>query len=290
MEDFPPHAERMGLGMTDAAIFDFITARLRTARSSDRPLFLTALTLSMHHPFVFPVVHQEVKALEAEEDRYLPALRYFDLEFERFFTGVQREGLLKNTIVFVLGDHGRHEPQGRTDIEKQVGHFMTPLFIWLDDSLRTDETYRPRSVGAIASQVDVAPTILALSHSEPIISPFVGQSLSCLLVGDCLRDNSAYLTSVYDDLIGLVGEKGIWMYSFRKKRLGRTDLAMRVIGGNADELAGASSASRQLFSLYFASNVLLEQDRIWSWPELREALFSGRKVPPFFADPFLRPS
>lgn len=290
IEDFPPHAERMGLGMTDAAIFDFITERLRTARSSDRPLFLTALTLSMHHPFVFPVVHQEVKALQAEEDRYLPALRYFDLEFERFFKGLQRDGLLKNTIVFVLGDHGRHEPQGRTDAEKQVGHFMTPLFIWLDDSLRTDETYRPRSVDMIASQVDVAPTILALSHSEPAISPFVGHDLSCLLVEDCLEENTAYVTSVYDDLIGLVGKKGIGLYSFRKERLDRTDLAMHAVRHNADESADASSVSRQLFSLYLSSNVLLEQDRIWSWRELKGDLYNRREIPPLSADSSLQPS
>ncbi len=290
IEDFPPHADRMGLGMTDAAIFDFITTRLRAARSSDQPLFLTTLTLSMHHPFVFPVGHQEVKALEAEKDRYVPALRYFDIEFSRFFTGLQRGGLLKNTIVFVLGDHGRHEPQGRTDVEKRVGHFMTPLFIWLDESLRTDETYRPRAVDTIASQVDVAPTILALSHSEPAISPFVGHDLSCLLVGDCLGENIAYVTSVYDDLIGLVGKEGIWLYSFRKERLDRADLAMHAVGRNADESVGASSVSRQLFSLYLSSNVLLEQDRIWSWPELKGDLYYRREIPPLSANRSLQPS
>ncbi len=287
IEDFSPYAEQMGLGMTDAAIFDFITARLKVARSSNHPLFLTALTLSMHHPFIFPKVHEDVKALEGTEDRYLPALRYFDSEFERFFSGLQYEGLLKNTIVFVLGDHGRHEPQGTTDVEKQVGHFMTPLFIWLDDSLRTDEAYRPRVVDTIASQVDVAPTILALSRSEPTISPFVGRDLSCLLGGDCLHDNTAYLTSVYDDLIGLVGEKGIWLYSFRKERLDWTDLTMHATERNPDALAEASSVSRQLFSLYLASNVLLEQDRIWSWQEFKEALY-GQETPHLSANPALR--
>lgn len=290
IDDFPPHAEKVGLGMTDAAIFDFLTTRLRTARGSNRPLFLTTLTLSMHHPFVFPMGHQEVKALGAEKDRYVPALRYFDSEFERFFTGAQREGLLKNTIVFVLGDHGRHEELGRTDVEKQVGHFLTPLFIWLDDSLRTDETFRPRTVDTIASQVDVAPTILALSHSEPAISPFVGRSLSCLLAGNCLRDNTAYLTSVYDDLIGSVGEKGIWLYSFRKKRLDWTDLALQAIRSNADELVDASSASRRLFSLYLASNILLERDRIWSWHELKGNLYDRREIPPPSANPSFQPS
>jgi len=290
IEDFPPHAEQMGLGMTDAAIFDFMTARLRAARSSDQPLFLTTLTLSMHHPFIFPVTREEVKTLQGEGDRYLPALRYFDSEFERFFTGLQRESLLKNTIVFVLGDHGRHEELGRTDVEKQVGHFLTPLFIWLDDSLRTDETYRPRTVGTIASQVDVAPTILALTRSVPNLSPFVGHDLSCLLVGDCLKDNTAYLTSVYDDLIGLVKDKGILLYSFRKERFYWTDLAMRSISVDSPQSADAPSIYREVLSLYLTSNILLEQNRIWSWPEFKEALYFGREVPPRSTVPSLRRS
>ncbi|MBS0184488.1 MAG: LTA synthase family protein [Nitrospira sp.] len=280
LDDFPPHSERMGLGTTDAAIFDFITTRLRAGQSSGQPLFLAALTLSMHHPFVFPVTREEVKALHGEEDRYVPALRYFDSEFERFFTGLQRENLLKNTIVFVLGDHGRHEELGRTDVEKEVGHFLTPLFIWLDDSLRTDAAFRPRAVDTIASQVDVAPTILALTRSVPNLSPFVGHDVSCVLAGDCLKENTAYLTSVYDDLIGLVKDKGILLYSFRKERLYWTDLALRSISVDSPQSADVPSTLRELFSLYLTSNVLLEQNRIWSWPEFNEALYLGREVPP----------
>lgn len=273
IDDFPVPAERMGLGMTDAAIFDFITERVRTAQSSGQPLFLTTLTLSTHHPFVFPAAHAEVKALTREADQYVPALRYFDLEFERFFTGLQREGLLKNTIVFVLGDHGRHEPQGRSDVEKQVGHFMAPLFVWLDESLRTHDTFRPRIVDTIASQVDVAPTILAVSGLTPNVSPFVGHDLSCVFVGECLQGNTAYLTSVYDDLIGLAGKNGIWLYSFRKEMLYWTDLAVQSpVRTSSGAAVDTSSEYRKLLSLYVASNVLLEQNRIWSWRDLKHAL------------------
>lgn len=290
LEDFPPHAERMGLGATDAAIFDFITTRLRASRSSGQPLFLATLTLSMHHPFVFPATREEVKALQGEEDRYVPALRYFDSEFERFFTGLQRESLLKNTIVFVLGDHGRHEELGRTDGEKEVGHFLTPLFIWLDGSLRTDAAFRPRTVDTIASQVDVAPTILALTRSIPNLSPFVGHDLSCVLAEDCLKENTAYLTSVYDDLIGLVKDKGILLYSFRKERLYWTDLALRSMSVDSPQSVDAPPTLRELLSLYLASNVLLEENRIWSWPEFKEALYLGREVPPRSTVPSLKRS
>ncbi|MBI3355377.1 MAG: LTA synthase family protein, partial [Nitrospirae bacterium] len=290
IEDFPPHAERMGLGMTDAAIFDFIAERVRASQSAGRPLFLATLTLSTHHPFIFPEVLEEVRTLQREGDRYLPALRYFDSEFDRFFTGLKREGLLKNTIVFVLGDHGRHEPQGHTDVEKQVGHFMAPLFVWLDESLRTHDTFRPRAVDTIASQVDVAPTILGLTGMAPNISPFVGHDLSCLFGGECLQNNTAYLSSVYDDLIGLAGKNGIWLYSFRKETLFGTDLAVQSTGRSSRVAVDTSSEYRQLLSLYIASNVLLEQNRIWSWSDLKEALYYGREIPSNSPVPSFQPS
>ncbi|MGH7387491.1 MAG: LTA synthase family protein, partial [Candidatus Methylomirabilales bacterium] len=112
--DFPPRAERLGLGMTDAALFDFVRVRIENLKGSGRPYFLATLTLGTHHPFTVPQTHPDVRALQGAPDRYLAALRCLDLELERFFAGLQRDGLLKNTVVFILGDHGRHERVGQT--------------------------------------------------------------------------------------------------------------------------------------------------------------------------------
>jgi sulfatase-like protein len=268
-DDFPSDAERVGLGVTDASIFDLMRTRIEALQSLKQPFFLAALTLSTHHPFIFPKVHPEVRALHEVPDQYLAALRYFDLEFERFFTGLQRDGLLGNTIVFVLGDHGRHEPVGQTEIERQAGHFMAPLFIWMDPSLRTPETYRPRTVTTIASQVDLAPTILALNGMMPRISPFVGRDLTCLFLQDCLPENVAYLSSVYDDLIGLADQDGLWLYSFRRESFYQTDLKLQGLARRLEVTAPDSAPRyRRLLALYLTTNVLLERNQVWSWKDL----------------------
>ena len=54
-----------------------------------------------------------MKALRADPDPYLAPLRYVDGELERLFVTLQREGLLRNTVVLILGDHGRHERVGQ---------------------------------------------------------------------------------------------------------------------------------------------------------------------------------
>jgi len=267
--DLPSNAERLGLGATDGAILNMMRTRIEVLQATKQPFVLAGLTLSTHHPFIFPKVHPEVRILQAEADQYVPALRYFDLEFERFFTGLQRDGLLRNTIVFVLGDHGRHEPVGTTDVERQGGRFLVPLFIWLDDSLRTPETYRPRHTERIASQVDLAPTILAMNGLMPPVSPFMGRDLTCLFVRDCLHDNFAYLSSVYDDLIGLADQSGLWLYSFRRGSFQQADLLLKgQVWQPAVTATDVAPRYRRLLALYLTANMLLERNQIWSWKDL----------------------
>ncbi|WHZ25177.1 MAG: Sulfatase [Nitrospira sp.] len=213
--DFPPDAERAGLGIVDGALFDLCYERIKRRQAEGRPFFLATLTLTTHHPFTVPARHPEVRTLQQQvQDQYVAALRYTDLELERVFTKLVREGLLRNTVVVVLGDHGRHEPIGSTDVERKAGHFASPLLIWMDESLRAPATYRPRTVSTVASQVDIAPTLLALNGLLPAVAPFAGRDLTCTLVHDCLPDHVAYLTSVYDNLVGLAGREGLLLYSF----------------------------------------------------------------------------
>ena len=267
-DDFPQSAERMGLGITDGALFDGVRSRIETLQRSDRPFFLTTLTVNTHHPFTVPLTHPEVRALSEEPDRYNAALRYLDLEMERWFVGLQRDGLLKDTVVFILGDHGRHEAIGRTDIERQAGHFLSPLFIWMDESLRTPELYRPRVVSSIASQVDLAPTILALNGLMPRLSPFLGRDVSCVLNTDCAQDNWAFLSSVYDDLVGLADQDGLLLYSLRTSFL--FEASLNLEGESVRHAVTDPSVAarfRRLLALYVSSNHVLAHNQIWSWKE-----------------------
>jgi phosphoglycerol transferase MdoB-like AlkP superfamily enzyme len=266
--DFPRDAEKSEGRITDAALFARIRSELESLRGSHRPYFLTTLTFSTHHPFTVPMTHADVRALRDEEDAYVPALRYVDIEFERFFVALQRDGLLKNTVVFILGDHGRHEMKGQSQAEWQLGHFMAPLFVWLDPSLRTPSTYRPRVVSTVASQVDIGPTILALSGLTPRVSPFVGRDLSCVLVRECAEDNVAYLSTIYSDVIALADRNGLLAYSLPSGELYEIDLAVR--GPAVERLPDDASVReryRQLLGLYVSVNVLLERNQIWSWKE-----------------------
>jgi sulfatase-like protein len=272
--DFPPGVARVGsassIGRPDGPLFDLLRSRIVELQGSRQPFLLATKTLTTHHPFHVPSGHAEVEALRAVPDGYVPALRYLDLELERFFTNLRSEGLLRNTMVLILGDHGRHEHVGNTAIEKQVGHFLTPLFIWMDDSLRKLGTYRPRTVSAVASQIDVTPTILAMNGLMPRVAPFLGRDISCLLMEDCVADNFAYLISPYgDEVVGLADQKGILLYGLRTKALTHISLGLTPTDLAVSEISDQIDVRyRELQSLYLTSNWVLDRNLIWSWKEL----------------------
>src|SRR5262249_61769039 len=127
-----------------------------------------------------------VCALRAQRDRCVRALRYAGVELDVFLRGLRRDGARRGPVVLILGDQGRHERINRTEAENSAGHFMAPLGVWLDPSLRTPSVYRPRVVSGITSQLDLTPTIPPLAGLTPPVSPFAGHDVSCGLHADCL--------------------------------------------------------------------------------------------------------
>ena len=270
---YPPSTPRVGLGVADGALFDRIRAEIDGLRAGGRPYFLMTLTTGTHHPFAVPMTHPDVVALRAEPDRYVAALRYLDIELERFFRGLERDGALRDTVVLLLGDHGRHERVARNDIENAAGHFTAPLAVWLDPSLRAPSVYRPRVVSGMASQIDLTPTILALAGLTPRLSSFAGRDVSCALAADCLPARTVYLSEVYGAGAGIADAEGFWFYGFAARTLQHADLALRAmpLPSLTDDPAAAARVER-ILALYVTANTLIEQNTLWSWREFGERL------------------
>src|SRR5262249_61902264 len=88
------------------------------------------------------------------------------------------------------------------------------------------------------------------------------------LVTDWMDENFAYLSGVFDYLIGMVGRDGVLVYSLRTESWRELNYQLEPSAA-PDSLTEAARAGRRenLFALYVASNTLLDQNRIWSWKE-----------------------
>ena len=187
---------------------------------------------------------------------------------------MQKEDLLKDTMVLILGDHGRHEGIGGSDPAARGSHFLVPFYIWFDPSLETELPTRGKLVTDIASQVDIGPTILAMNNLTPKFTPFLGQDLSCVLNTNCLADNLAYISGSHDDTIGIVNQDFMWLYRFKVKTFFRTRLDGQhpendlTFPESSSEFTDVNSplyrVKQNMFGLYVSSNVLLEENQIWS--------------------------
>ncbi|OWY97645.1 hypothetical protein PHMEG_00031777 [Phytophthora megakarya] len=124
-----PDARRFPWGVHDDISFQIVGDLLvnktieqsaRTARGEPKkPMFITHYTISSHEPFkAKPRWYEEMEkpdfgGLFWSEKRALSTknyleMRYFtDLELGKFMDRMEKEGVLNDTIVVILGDHGR---------------------------------------------------------------------------------------------------------------------------------------------------------------------------------------
>ena len=176
--------------------------------------------------------------------------------------------------MLLLGDHGRHEVLGRSDDERWLGHHLTPLYVWMPPALRASLGVRPRRVDTVASQVDLAPTILALTGLSPRLSPFFGADLSCVIVADCRPDNYAALMTSHS--AALAGGGRLLAYGIKSGRVREMDLDLGHARDVTQSGPAEAAALARLKALVVTSTLLVDQNRVWSWPQFGGALDAQR--------------
>jgi phosphoglycerol transferase MdoB-like AlkP superfamily enzyme len=173
-----PEAERTSWGVHDEWLMDDITAWLLAQEEKGEPGFLTAFTVSNHHPWQPPAGYEPPR-LEVtppgEPGDYLRTLSYSDHALGRFVARLKDSGLSERVIVLVLADtsqplleHDENRMLVRHLYEENV---RVPLLIWAPGRIQG-----PLRISDVASQVDVPPTLMDIANVGGI-NHSVGTSL-----------------------------------------------------------------------------------------------------------------
>jgi arylsulfatase A-like enzyme len=148
--------------------------------------FLYLHSLDLHYPyqarppFDSRFVSDGSEGLERDRELYDAELAYNDREIGRIVARLEELGLYDDTAIFVTADHGEEfgehgaSRHGKT-LYQQVLHI--PGILKLPESRS-----RGRRTGALASNIDVAPTLLSVAGIEPP-REFQGRSLLDALEG-----------------------------------------------------------------------------------------------------------
>ena len=145
----------------------------------DTPFFLSIVTLSSHHgygtPAGWPTGRFATAARNALHGEYLDSLSYTDAAVGELIDAMAARGLLEQTLVVVVGDHG--------EAFREHGMIYHNDVIWDEvlhvPMLLSNPRLFPRTqrVEGLRSQMDLAPTILSLIGAKYPPGTFEGRDL-----------------------------------------------------------------------------------------------------------------
>jgi len=156
------------LGIDDAYLVD---TPVRVLQNLRKPFAATLLTLSSHHPYHFPGV--EAGGSGAHSD-YLQSLAHVDRVLRGFLDRMDGAGLLEETLVVIVGDHGESFGEhgmfihNNSMYEEELG---ATLVLWAKDGRLK------REKAAISRHIDIVPTIAELLDVRNCPSPVQGVGL-----------------------------------------------------------------------------------------------------------------
>ena len=159
--------EQIGLGISDRTYFEQVVPMLKQQK---QPFYSETVTLTSHGPFDLPEQYREL-GLDSELDKselggYFESVHYTDKQIGNFLALLDKEGLLENSVIAIMGDHtGVHKYYDNSilQLSKKEDWYLntgnpTVPFIIYDPSFKEGKTFDKLYNG----QIDVMPTLLYL--------------------------------------------------------------------------------------------------------------------------------
>jgi len=145
-------------GVSDEDLFD--RAHEEFSVVHDKPFFGLVFTSSNHSPFQFP--DGRIELYDEEKGTVNNAVKYADYALGRFFEAARDSDYWEDTIFLVVADHN----------SRVYGNEVVPVSRFHIPGLILGGPVSPSTFDPIASQIDLAPTLLSLigvSSEHPMI-------------------------------------------------------------------------------------------------------------------------
>jgi len=174
-------------GVADEHLFDQVLSDMDKDAATGKPFFTHVMTTSNHRPFTYPDGRIDIPSPAKREG----GVKYADYAIGRFIEQAKQKPWFDNTIFLFVADHCASSA-GKTKIP--VYRYHIPAIVY------APKIISPQRIETLASQIDLAPTLLALLGLEAD-EHFVGR--------DILRmapEEGRALLSTYQNLGYLKGD------------------------------------------------------------------------------------
>lgn len=186
-------------GVADEDLFTLALGEADKRHAAGKPFFEHVMTTSNHRPFTYPEGRVDLPSGSGREG----AVRYTDWAIGDFIARARTRPWFDDTVFVIVADH-TSSARGKTDLP--VEGFHIPLLVY------SPRHVPARAVDYVASQIDVAPTLLALLNFS-YRSRFFGQDI--LTEGAshqrALLGNYQTVGYLEDGMLVELRPKGVWM-------------------------------------------------------------------------------
>lgn len=152
-------------GVSDEDLFTKANQDFVEKSKSGKPFFSLVFSSSNHDPYEYP--DNKIEAYNTPKATRENAVKYADYALGQFFKQAKQEDYWKDTVFLVVADHDARTT--RADLVP-IPNFHIPALI-IGDGIK------PKNDSRLASQIDLAPTLLSLIGVDSE-HPMIGQDLT----------------------------------------------------------------------------------------------------------------
>lgn len=136
-------------GVADEDLFALTLRELDRRHAAGKRFFAHVMTTSNHRPFTYPEGRIDIPSKSGRHG----GVKYTDWAIGRFMEEARKRPWFADTVFVFVADH-THRGRGRQDLP--IENYHIPLIVYAPRHLA------PARVDAVASQIDVGPTLLGL--------------------------------------------------------------------------------------------------------------------------------
>lgn len=152
-------------GVSDEDVFNSADADFDRLHAAGKPFFGFIFTSSNHEPFEFP--DERIELYEQPKGTRNNAAKYADHALGEFFSKAMASDYWEDTVFLVVADHD----------SKAFGQSLVPVDNFHIPGLIIGSGIEPRRDPRLASQIDLAPTLLSLIGIDTP-TPLIGRDLN----------------------------------------------------------------------------------------------------------------
>jgi phosphoglycerol transferase MdoB-like AlkP superfamily enzyme len=136
-------------GVSDEDLFNKSIKEFNKSYKAGRPFLALIMTTSNHRPYTYPDGRIDIPSHSGREG----AVKYADYAIGKLIRDAQKEPWFKDTVFVIVADHCAGSA-GKTSLP--VKRYEIPLLIY------SPSHFSPQRIDKLASQIDIAPTVLGL--------------------------------------------------------------------------------------------------------------------------------